>query len=474
MASFVAEAQAMLAGGGAVAGFERIGSAKSSDSVLRSSSSEDDGGGKPQRTWPGPTGLGDSETSGRSGDGRPRWAETMKMDSRGSTKVTPTRTVSEDDDDAGTINHAGFFGYDGMMGISPRTDLPRRRRALPASRASVHDASCRVQRPDFGTSPEHLEAAVRGQDMHDADLHASPSRPRSSRLKWDVSLCGGGGGLSAFASNSMSDRIKPREAPVIVDRQRPAQAPEDVRPPPLVAPNERLPGSLPTESRTALAPRLEENASSSSSDDRWRAAAAYSKADRAGLPKHQAARQSLRADGQAQRLGRRDVATSLASQSGQYGQAAGVLESPESSAFEKLRAVRVLGRLHAVGMFEARQPLLRAVNCESKMVRVAAVHELLAAPAASHAIGVEQRIELGRILTRVLDQRDDSSGLGVSPCPCAAWSPGPMCWFSLRCSGCRCCRRLRREPVQCARVVAGTLNAPSAWKFECAECVHLS
>jgi len=424
MGSYVAEAHAMLAGG-AVAGFERIGSAKSSDSVLRSSSSEDDGGGKPLRTRPAPTGLRDSETSGRGGDGRPRWAETMKMDSRGSAKVTTTRTVSEDDDDAGTINHAGFFGYDGMMGISPaRQQVPCRRRALPASRASMHDASCRVQRPDFGASPEHLEAAVCSQDRHDADLHASPSRPSPSRLVWDVSVCGGG--LPAFASKSMSDRIKPREAPVIVDRQRTAQAPEDVRPPPLVAPNECLPGSLPTEGRTALAPRQEENASSRASDDRWRVAAAYSKADRAGLPKHQAARQSLRADGQAQRLGRRDVATSLASQSGQYGQAAGVLESPESSAFEKLRAVRVLGRLHAVGMFEARQPLLRAVNCESKMVRVAAVHELLAAPAASHAIGMEQRIELGRILTRVLDERDDSSGLGVSPCPFADWSASPM------------------------------------------------
>lgn len=432
MASFVAEAQAMLAGG-AVAGFERIGSAKSSDSVLRSSSSEDECGGRP-------TGLRDSETSGRGGDGRPpgrQRAETMKTDSRGSTKkVTTTRTVSEDDDDAGTINHAGFFGYDGMMGISPRADVPRRRRALPASRASMHDASCRVQRPDFGASPEHLnEAAFRSQDRHGADLHASPSRPSPSKFAWDVSVCEGG--LPAFCSNSMSDRIKPREAPVIVDRQRPAQAPEErppplvapnerVWPPPLVAPNERLPGSLLAEGRTALSPRLEEMACSSSSDDHWRTAAAYSKAERAGLPKHQAARQSLCADGQAQRLGRRDVATSLASQSAQYGQAAGVLERPESSAFEKLKAVRVLGRLHAVGMFEARQPLLRAVNCESKMVRVAAVHELLAAPAASHAIGVEQRIELGRILTRVLDERDDSSGLGVSPCPFADWSPGPL------------------------------------------------
>jgi hypothetical protein len=348
------------------------------------------------------------------------------MDNRGSSvKVSTNRIVSEDDDDAGTINHTGFFGYDGMMGISPRADVPHRRRALPASRASMHDASCRVQRPDFGASPEHLniEAAVRSQDRHGAGLHASPSRPSPSKLAWDVSACEGG--LPAFG---VSDRIQPREAPVIVDRQRPAQAPA-----PWLAPNERLAGSLPMEGRTALAPRLEENASSSSSDHLWRAAAAYSKADRAGLPKHQAARE-MRADGQAQRLGRRDVAASLAAQSGQYGQAAGVLESPESSAFEKLRAVRVLGRLHAVGMFEARQPLLRAVNCESKMVRVAAVHELLAAPAASHAIGVEQRIELGRILTRVLDERDDSSGLGVSPCPLLIGFPAPcagLCYAAL-------------------------------------------
>jgi hypothetical protein len=91
------------------------------------------------------------------------------------------------------------------------------------------------------------------------------------------------------------------------------------------------------------------------------------------------------------------------------------LDNLESCAFEKLKAVRTLGHLHASGMLEARQPLLRAVDSDSKMVRVAAVHELLAAPASSHAIGMEQRIELGRVLTRMLEERDDGSGLPVSP-----------------------------------------------------------
>jgi hypothetical protein len=93
-------------------------------------------------------------------------------------KVTTTRTVSEDDDNAGTINHAGFFGYDCMMGISPRANVPRLHRALPASLASMHDASCNVHQPDFGVSQEHLEAVVRSQDRHCADLQAQPEQSR--------------------------------------------------------------------------------------------------------------------------------------------------------------------------------------------------------------------------------------------------------------------------------------------------------
>jgi hypothetical protein len=400
MANFVGEAQAVLAAGGRP--FERIQSSQSSDSVLRSSSSEDDGGVM-----------------------KTRLAETMKIGSRGSIAVT-SRTVSTDDDDAGTINHAGFFGYDAMMGGSPTLalgaddDAPRqRRRVLPASRASM-DASHRLQQPAFGATPEHLpQAAVRSPERDGAGTqhaHASPSTVSPSRVAWDAST---GGGLPAFGAGGLSDRIQPRQAPVIVDRQRQA----DARP----APSAELPARSSAEGRPALAPRLaeNENTSSSLSDDRWRVAAAYSKADRAGQPPHQAARQSHRAEAPAQRLGRRDIATSLAAQSGQYGQAVGLLGSAESSALDRLKAVRVLGRLHAAGMFEARQPLLRAVDCESKMVRVAAVHELLAAPAASHAIGVEQRIELGRILTRVLDERDDSSGLGVSPRPFPICLPTP-------------------------------------------------
>ena len=47
------------------------------------------------------------------------------------------------------------------------------------------------------------------------------------------------------------------------------------------------------------------------------------------------------------------------------------------------------------------------------MVRIAAIHELMAAPVTSHALGMDQRIELGRILTRTLDEPDNGSGLAV-------------------------------------------------------------
>ena len=183
---------------------------------------------------------------------------------------------------------------------------------------------------------------------------------------------------------------------------------------------------LPPSDRPALAPRLAENANnndvrnSSFSEDKWRVAAVHAKPD---APQRLASHNDKHEDVPARRLGHREAAASLAAQSGQYALASAVLESRESSAFEKLKAVRSLGQLHATGMFEARQPLLCAVDCESKMVRMAAVHELLAAPATSHAIGMDQRIELVRVLTRILDERDDTSGFGVRLSLCSFRRP---------------------------------------------------
>ena len=103
----------------------------------------------------------------------------------------------------------------------------------------------------------------------------------------------------------------------------------------------------------------------------------------------------------------------LPSQTGQYGQGAGVLENPDSSSFEQLQAIRTMGSLHASGMFEARQPLIRAVESESQLVSIVAIHELMAAPGAAYAIGLEERMQLERALVRILDGRDDGSGLHV-------------------------------------------------------------
>ena len=56
----------------------------------------------------------------------------------------------------------------------------------------------------------------------------------------------------------------------------------------------------------------------------------------------------------------------------------------------------------------------------NRKTKFSAVHELLAAPASSHAIGMQQRIELSRVLTKMLDERDDGSGLGVRSSPYSA------------------------------------------------------
>lgn len=383
-------------------------STESTDSVLRTSSSEGEG----QTVVARPI-LRNAGHEGVRGRGS---AEIMR--------ITTSRTSSgEQDEDNSKINHSGFFGYDTMMGESPPSTPgqnlapPPRRRVLPSSRASM-DAVFQVETPSFGATPADFGSpSVVG-------AHRSPRSPRRSskspnkspsKMAWSSSLAiSSVEALTFSAQGGMSDRIQPPARP------HPANRPVEATrlAPTCPSQTDGMHSTMPASNRPALAARLADNANSSftgstshtgntrHSEDTWRV---HTSID---APLRQPTSQDEHLPGR--RLGHRDPAVSLAAQSGQYGLAAGVLESIESSAFEKLKSVRTLGQLHATGMFEARQPLLRAVDCESKMVRVAAVHELLAAPAASHAIGMDQRIELGRVLTRILDERDDSSGLGVS------------------------------------------------------------
>ena len=112
-------------------------------------------------------------------------------------------------------------------------------------------------------------------------------------------------------------------------------------------------------------------------------------------------------------LGEARPAQTSASQTASYGKAAGLLNKSEASEFEKLQAIHTMGQLYASGMIEARQPLLRAVDGDSKMICVAALHQLLAAPAVSYAIGLNERTHLQRSLTKLLDEPDDSLGTHV-------------------------------------------------------------
>ena len=366
---FVNEAQVMLTGRSEHA-FGRKESVESSDSVFRSSSSEED----------------DTYSSQRA----PFDTEYLRVQS----------VASEDcGDPAGTINHSGFFGYEAMMGESPGPDIPRhdnpaahlRRRVLPASRDSIGGSSG-VQRPSFGSTPE--------------DLSATPG-PSPSKLLW-----GEMNGVRGDASSSMSERIQPcRRAPL-----QPRQEAQNDTPTVRVLGQQHVQSKLTSSvSREEVVHRAENMNSKSVADEQhWHVTTANTHKGPAGLLNRSDIQQNEHEQFPARRRGHRKAEGSLAMQAEEYGRAAGTLESLESNTFARLKAIRVLGELYAGGMFEARQPLLRAVDNESRMVRVAALHELMAAPAASHTIGMEQSIELGRVLTRILDERDDSAGVGVS------------------------------------------------------------
>jgi len=376
--------------------------ARSTESVLRSSSSEED------------------DERGRV---RRHEAEFARI---------ATAQTERSDADAGRIRHAGFFGYEGMMeSDSPSTPnfvAPPRRRMLPASRQSTNSV-LKVRLPSFGSTPEglgevladqadgkHPVAAVsRGSSPYAERLtgslarspYRSPYKSPGSNMAWSAEKARNqhptetpefptpAGHIQLRASQHLSPS---RHVPTTGDFARPPQTS-----------GSRSPQKEPPVSRPALVAMNVKDANFS--QDRWRSAAdGQSKAEHVPSVGLSTTKQD---HFEARRLGSREPPTSLAAQSGQYGQAASVLENMDSSAFQKLKAVRTLGQLYAVGMFEARQPLLRAVDCESKMVRIAAIHELMAAPVTSHALGMDQRIELGRILTRTLDEPDHGSGLAV-------------------------------------------------------------
>lgn len=298
-----------------------------------------------------------------------------------------------DPKEEGKLNHSGFFGYEAMMGESTpemNQSVPQRRRILPPRRGP--DPTSPFEGPSVGTTPEDL---------------ASVSIPHKSPSKRQDAPCINRHPPTVFdVYDASSDRIQPPAS-------RPAR--KDIVPPDVKrdfdnaiakdttwTQQEGLHSKVTPISHSASATRLPERQQnmlvfSSSSQEPWHVSRQKESAPLVA------------------RFGHIEHAENLGSQTVEYGHAAGVLENLESCAFEKLKAVRTLGHLHASGMLEARQPLLRAVDSDSKMVRVAAVHELLAAPASSHAIGMEQRIELGRVLTRMLEERDDGSGLPVSP-----------------------------------------------------------
>lgn len=380
--------------------------ARSSESVLRSSSSEDDDRdrARPQQ----------------------REVEIARI---------ATGQTERSDMETGRINHAGFFGYEGMMEMSasstPEIAVPARRRMLPASRQSRQSTdSATTMRPLFGSTPENLGDALadqidrsapasRGSNSHVGmgslakspyrsphkspykSPHKSPHKSPGGKVAWGTSS-----DAAQWREPSTPDRARLRAT--IPDRDV-SNTREFVHPPTLsdsCSPQKHANATVHQElpARPALAPTKAINVIGvNHSQDRLPCSSErHCKSDRE------------QEDFPPRRLGHKDVPASLAVQSTQYGQASAVLESLESSKFQKLKAVRTLGQLYSAGMFEARQELLRAVDCDAKMVRVAAVHELMAAPVASHSLGMDHRIELGRVLTKILDERDDGSGLGVS------------------------------------------------------------
>ena len=129
--------------------------ARSTESVLRSSSSEDD-------------------ERGRAGQHAAEFARIA------------TAQTDRSDDDNGRIRHAGFFGYEGMMETdspgAPDFVAPPRRRMLPASRQSTN-SSLKVRLPSFGSTPEDL--GVLADQTDGKQLTAAASRgssPYAERL----------------------------------------------------------------------------------------------------------------------------------------------------------------------------------------------------------------------------------------------------------------------------------------------------